>query len=306
MHEPHPDYTTKDSPWPTAATVERLIGAITKRGMTIFATIDQRAAARSAGLDLRETVLIIFGNPVAGTPAMDAQPLAALDLPLKLLVWDDGGQTRVSYLSPAVLAARFALPESLAAPLMGIDQLTDTALNDGTSQSTASTAPASASRISEDADGAAHAQPERNRLTMTAAFEAWRDEGAPITDVFAPEMTWRIVGHSAASRAYANTREFIDEVLAPFARRFSTTDPFRPVLIREVYADGDAVIVFWDGRGTTIDNTIYENTYAWFMQMRGGKVIDGYAFYDSISFNEFWTQITPAEKTIESHADAHP
>lgn len=56
---------------------------------------------------------------------------------------------------------------------------------------------------------------ERNRATMTDAFEAWRDGTAPITDTFAPEMTWRIEGHSAASRAYADRAEFIDEVLEP-------------------------------------------------------------------------------------------
>ena len=134
---------------------------------------------------------------------------------------------------------------------------------------------------------------ERNRSTITTAFEAWRDGDAPITDTFAPEMTWRIEGHSAASRAYANTSEFIDEVLTPFAQRFSTTDPFRPVTIRGVNADGDTAIVLWDGRGTTIEDTTYENSYAWFMQMRDGKVIDGTAFYDSISFNELWAQVKP-------------
>ena len=100
--------------------------------MTIFTTIDQRAAAQSVGQELRETVLIVFGNPAAGTPVMDFAPLAGLDLPLKLLVWNDGGQTRVSYLTPAALAARYALPPSLAAPLAGIDQLTEDALRDGT------------------------------------------------------------------------------------------------------------------------------------------------------------------------------
>ena len=63
--------------------------------------------------------------------------------------------------------------------------------------------------------------------------------------------------------------------------------------IRAVYADGDTVIVLWDGRGTAIDHTTYENSIAWFMQMRDGKVIDGTAFYDSISFNELWTKVTP-------------
>jgi uncharacterized protein (DUF302 family) len=132
MRDSHPDYTTKDSPWPVASTVERLTALIAGRGMTIFTTIDQRAAAQSVGQELRETVLIIFGNPAGGTPVMDFAPLAGLDLPLKLLVWNDGGQTRVSYLTPAALAARYALPPSLAAPLAGIDQLTEDALTDGT------------------------------------------------------------------------------------------------------------------------------------------------------------------------------
>lgn len=135
MNAPHPDYDTKDSPWPVPATVERLTGLMAERGMTIFATIDQRAAAESAGLELRETVLIVFGNPVGGTPVMDAEPLAALDLPLKLLVWDDDGDTRVSYLKPSVLAARYALPKLLAAPLGTFEKLVDTALGDATSES---------------------------------------------------------------------------------------------------------------------------------------------------------------------------
>lgn len=137
-HQAHPDHTTKDSPWPVAETVERLSAMMAERAMTIFATIDQRAAARGVGQELRETILIIFGNPTVGTPVMDAEPLAALDLPLKLLVWDDRGRTRVSYVTPAALAARYALPASLAAPLAGIDQLTDAVLTDRTSNPGAS------------------------------------------------------------------------------------------------------------------------------------------------------------------------
>jgi uncharacterized protein (DUF302 family)/ketosteroid isomerase-like protein len=296
MNNPHTDYTTKDSPWPVTVTVERLTETITERGLTIFATIDQRAAASSVGLELRETVLIIFGNPAAGTPVMDVEPLAALDLPLRLLVWDENGQTRVSYVTPAVLAARFSLPAPLAAPLAGIELLTDAALDDGSTRDPEGAASAPHAHT-KTAGPAPRTEAERNRSTMTAAFEAWRDAGSPITEIFAPEMTWRIVGHSAASRAYADKHEFIEEVLAPFARRFSTTDPFRPVTVRGVYADGDTVIVFWDGRGTTIKNTTYENTYAWLMRMQGGQVVDGYAFYDSISFNELWAGVTPGGPT---------
>ena len=83
-------------------------------------------------------------------------------------------------------------------------------------------------------------------------------------------------------------------MLAPFAARFSSSsDPFRPIAIRSVHADGDTVIVLWDGRGTANDGQPYENSYVWIMKMDGGKVIDGTAFYDSISFDELWSRVQP-------------
>jgi uncharacterized protein (DUF302 family) len=74
---------------------------------------------------LRETTLVIFGSPAAGTPVMEAAPLAALDLPLKVLIWADGDQVQVSYVGPATLAARHRLSPGLGARLAGIDALTD-------------------------------------------------------------------------------------------------------------------------------------------------------------------------------------
>ena len=88
-------------------------------------------------------------------------------------------------------------------------------------------------------------------------------------------------------------RQFIDEVLAPFAARFNSSDPFRPSTIRSVHADGEMVIVLWEGRGIAKDGAPYTNSYAWFMTMRDGKVVDGTAFYDSISFNDLWTRVQP-------------
>lgn len=126
MADPSSDYTTKISPWSVAETVERLHALLSERGMTVFATIDQSAAAKSVGLRLRETVLIIFGNPASGTPIMDAAPLAALDLPLKMLIWADEERTNVSYLSPQTLATRHHLIAALTAPITGINALTDT------------------------------------------------------------------------------------------------------------------------------------------------------------------------------------
>jgi uncharacterized protein (DUF302 family) len=116
---------SKLSPRPVAETVERLTALLSAKGIRLFAVIDQAAEARQAGLDLRDTVLVIFGSPAAGTPVMAARPLAAIDLPLKVLVWDDDGQTTVSYYSPATLAARHQLPVELAAKLAATDPLTD-------------------------------------------------------------------------------------------------------------------------------------------------------------------------------------
>jgi uncharacterized protein (DUF302 family) len=104
---------TRLSPRAVAATVARLTSMLEAKGVTVFAVIDQAAQARKAGLDLRETVLVIFGNPAAGTPVMAAEPLAALDLPLKILVWDDSGQAKVSYYPAATLAARHRLGSDL-------------------------------------------------------------------------------------------------------------------------------------------------------------------------------------------------
>ena len=122
---PVAELVTKRSPRPVVDTVSRLTELLAAKGMTTFAVIDQRAEARRIGLDLRETTLVLFGSPAAGTPVMDAAPLAALDLPLKVLVWAGDEGTEVSYTAPGALAARYGLEPDLAARLTGIDQLTD-------------------------------------------------------------------------------------------------------------------------------------------------------------------------------------
>jgi uncharacterized protein len=134
---------------------------------------------------------------------------------------------------------------------------------------------------------------ETNREIIRQAFDAWRQGTAPITGVFAPDMAWRIEGHSAASKEYRSKQQFIEEVLAPFGARFTESEPFRPVTIRAVYADGNTVIVIWDGRGIAADGRPYENSYAWIMTLADGKVIDGTAFFDSISFNDLWARVRP-------------
>lgn len=107
-------------------TVTRLRELLAARGVKVFAVIDQRAEARAVGLDLRETTLVVFGNPTVGTAVMEAAPLAALDLPLKVLMWCEGdGATRVSYTDPRVLVARHGLSADVAQGLDIIHGLTD-------------------------------------------------------------------------------------------------------------------------------------------------------------------------------------
>jgi uncharacterized protein (DUF302 family) len=116
---------TKLSPRSVTDTVTRLTAIVQERQMKVFAVIDHSGEAAATGLDLRDTKVVIFGSPTGGTPVMQAVPEAALDLPLKVLVWDDAGQTRIGYTAPAELAARYGLSDELAKRLAGIDPLTD-------------------------------------------------------------------------------------------------------------------------------------------------------------------------------------
>jgi uncharacterized protein (DUF302 family) len=117
---------TKASPRSVAATVERLQRLIDDKGLVLFAVIDHSGEARRAGLEMRDTKLVIFGSPTAGTPVMTAAHLAALDLPLKLLVWEDADLgVWVSYNSPAYLAERHHLGADLRARVEPIDAISD-------------------------------------------------------------------------------------------------------------------------------------------------------------------------------------
>lgn len=96
-------------------TLARVKQALTTRGMTIFADIDQAAAATAASTHLRPTRLILFGNPKGGTPVMDANPHAALELPLKAVIWQAAdGTVQVDYLDPgAMLVEHYGIDPAL-------------------------------------------------------------------------------------------------------------------------------------------------------------------------------------------------
>ncbi len=115
---------TKSSPWSFADTVTRLSATVAARGMKVYAVIDHSDEASRVGLELSDTKLFIIGSPSTSTPVIDAAPLAALELPLRVLVWEDGFQTKVSYPSPTEVARRYGLDDDLAAALASIDAVT--------------------------------------------------------------------------------------------------------------------------------------------------------------------------------------
>jgi uncharacterized protein (DUF302 family) len=102
-------------------TMDRLAAAVTTRGISIMARIDHAAAAAAIGMELRPTEVLIYGNPRAGTPLMQAVQTVGIDLPLKALVWqDEGGTTRLAYNDPQWLAQRHGVGAGLDRTLHAI------------------------------------------------------------------------------------------------------------------------------------------------------------------------------------------
>jgi uncharacterized protein (DUF302 family) len=120
---------TLKSPDSFAGTVARLTASLQAHGIKIFATIDQQAEAAAAGLAMPPVTLILFGNPKGGTPLMVAQPTAALDLPLKAIVWEsESGEVFVSFNTAGYILSRHGLPAALAANIAPPEKLIAAAL----------------------------------------------------------------------------------------------------------------------------------------------------------------------------------
>jgi uncharacterized protein (DUF302 family) len=120
---------TRASPFSVQETLEHLLGAIQSHNLHLFAYIDHSGEARRVGLTMQEAHVLIFGNPKGGTPLMVASPLLALDLPLKVLVWQSEDQrVWVSYTDPAYLKARYSIPQELIGNIAGVGALLEQAL----------------------------------------------------------------------------------------------------------------------------------------------------------------------------------
>lgn len=115
---------TVKSAYPASESVQRIQAALTEKGMKVFAVIDHQQAAAEAQLTMPASTVVVFGNPKAGTPMMQKHPTLAIDLPLKVLVWEDAeGNVFASLNRAEYLGKRHGVPAEVYAPLAGAEKL---------------------------------------------------------------------------------------------------------------------------------------------------------------------------------------
>ena len=132
------------------------------------------------------------------------------------------------------------------------------------------------------------AVPARNKALVRAAFDRWKaGTGSPF-ELLRPTAEWTIVGSSPLSKTYTSKQQFIDEVIAPFNARM--TSPLVPE-VRGLYADGDVVVVFFDGESKVKDGQPYRNTYTWYIHLQADTIVKVVAFFDTRRFDELWTRV---------------
>jgi uncharacterized protein len=134
------------------------------------------------------------------------------------------------------------------------------------------------------------AEEDSNKALVQASFNRWRNGTGGPFELLADDVEWTIIGSSPLAKTYKSKKDFIDEVIDPFNARMSK--PLVPT-VRGIFADGNMVIILFDGTATTRDDRPYENTYTWYFQMRGAKVVRAIAFFDNRDFDEFWERVSP-------------
>lgn len=110
--------TIRASPWSVRETIDRVVALLVERKITVYARINQQSEVQNAGLKIAPLEFVLFGNPKAGGPVMAENPVAALDLPLKIIAWEDAAKkVWIAYNAAAWLEDRHSLPHDLMRPL---------------------------------------------------------------------------------------------------------------------------------------------------------------------------------------------
>jgi ketosteroid isomerase-like protein len=137
----------------------------------------------------------------------------------------------------------------------------------------------------------------RNKRIVTQAFDRWASGGAGFFDeILATGVVWTIKGSGPSAGTFHGRDSFLDRAVRPFVSRLSI--PVRPVN-RQVWADGDHVIVNWDGEATARDGVPYRNSYAWILRMRDGTAVEVTAFLDLTPYDEVLRRV-PAPAAREA------
>jgi ketosteroid isomerase-like protein len=135
---------------------------------------------------------------------------------------------------------------------------------------------------------------ERNRRFIAQAFEQWSNGSSSFfQDVLAPDVIWTIKGTSPAAGTYRNRQDFLDRAVKPFADRMSS--PVRPT-VKNIWADGDHVVVYWDGAGKAADGQPYRNSYVWIFRMVGQRAAEVIAFLDLVPYDAVISRVRAAAR----------
>ena len=131
-----------------------------------------------------------------------------------------------------------------------------------------------------------------NRETVRRAYAAWARGGTKFFDILAPNVIWTIKGSGKNAVTYRSKAALLKSI-EPFGARLAS--PLVPT-VRQIFADGDQVIILWDGRATAKDGKPYRNSYAWFFKMKGGKAVEVTAFLDLPAYDDILRRPIPDSK----------
>ena len=127
-------------------------------------------------------------------------------------------------------------------------------------------------------------QTEQNRQIIADAFAAWTAGGSTFfQDAISPEVVWTIAGSGPTSGIYRTREDFLKRAVMPFTARLAT--PIRPT-VKTIWAEGDDVIVRWDGTATAVDGKPYNNSYLWILRVEGGRAAEVTAFLDLAPYED--------------------
>jgi ketosteroid isomerase-like protein len=132
--------------------------------------------------------------------------------------------------------------------------------------------------------GPQEVQAEHNRQIVTAAFDRWADGGTDFfSEMLSPDIVWTIEGSGPSAGTYRGLDDFMARAVRPFVSRLRS--PVRPV-DKRVWADGDHVIINWEGEAVALDGRPYRNRYVWIFRMAGGKAAECSAFLDLAPYDD--------------------